>query len=68
MNLDKQHHLEQAEREALSVELEGLKYYWEQAREYADCDSDNAATAHGAILNLRRELADLERRFWGDNS
>lgn len=59
-------HIEQSERDALSIELEGLKYYWEQAREYADNQHDNADLARGAIINLRRELAMLERRFWKD--
>ena len=64
MDLQKEHALEQAERDALSIELEALKYYWEQAREYADGKTDNAPLAHGAILNLTHELANLERRFW----
>lgn len=59
-------HIEQAERAELSIELEGLKYYWEQAREYADGEHENADLARGAIINLRRELAMLERRFWED--
>lgn len=64
MDLQKEHALEAAERDALSIELEALKYYWEQAREYADGQHNNAPLAHGAILNLAKELRSMERRFW----
>lgn len=59
------HELECSERKALSIELKCLMYYFEQAREYADGETNNAALARGGVVNLAKELALLEARFWG---